>query len=245
MIKIFSDDDIYSKPLSQITDFIFDENVARVFPDMIKRSIPGYAAVIHLTGILTQKLAQKDSYYYDLGCSLGGATLAIRRNLREGDGRILAIDNAVAMLSRCRKFIKQDKSRAPVDLICADIRDIRFKNAAIVVLNYTLQFIPPADRLTLLTQICRGMKADGALILSEKIRFSDPRQQQWFSELYYDFKRYNGYSELEISQKRSALEKKMITDTIDMHKERLRQAGFKNCHIIFQCINFITIVAEK
>ncbi len=238
-------DKIFAAPVDQVGNFSFDEKVAEVFPDMIQRSVPGYANIISAIGMITARFAQPDSQLYDLGCSLGAATLAMRRNLEQQGCRIIGVDNSQAMIERCRLHLNAFKGDTPVEILCDDICNIDINNASIVVLNFTLQFVPVEKRLTLLKKIYAGLRPGGVLVLSEKFSFSDERTNDFLFELHHDFKRANGYSELEISQKRSALEDVMVPDSVDEHKTRLSQVGFNSCELWFQCFNFGSMVAIK
>jgi tRNA (cmo5U34)-methyltransferase len=238
-------DQLYATALDEIVDFRFDETVAGVFPDMIQRSVPGYATVISMIGTLAADFAQPHSRCYDLGCSVGAATLAMRRNISAGNCRIIAVDNAEAMVNRCRDNIIAAGEGVPVDLICSDIRDIAIERASVVVLNYTLQFIAPEQRDAIIARIYAGLQPGGVLVLAEKIRFADPDIDKAMTELHHAFKRTNGYSELEISQKRAALENVLIPETLATHMERLCRAGFASPRVWFQCLNFISMLAIK
>jgi len=238
-------DQLYATALDEIVDFRFDEAVAGVFPDMIQRSVPGYATVISMIGTLAASFAQADSHCYDLGCSVGAATLAMRRNISVRNCRIIAIDNAEAMVARCRDNVAAAGEGIPVDLLCADIGAIAIERASVVVLNYTLQFIAPDQRDVIMARIHAGLKPGGVLVLAEKIRFADPDIDKEMIELHHAFKRANGYSELEISQKRTALENVLIPETLGTHMERLHRAGFTSPRVWFQCLNFVSILAVK
>jgi len=239
-------DAIYAAPLRNIVDFQFDERVVAVFPDMIQRSVPGYGMIIANIGILAAKYAQAGSHCYDLGCSLGAASLAMRQRITAPDCDIIAVDNSPAMIGRARELLALDTGPTiPVTMICTDLLDVAIENASVVVLNFTLQFIPPPRRLALIRRIHAGLRAGGILILSEKIAFREQQRQEFHEELHHDFKRANGYSDLEISQKRSALEKVMIPETLACHRKRLRAAGFSASELWFQCFNFASLVAFK
>ena len=239
-------DAIYAAPLQEMIDFRFDERVVAVFPDMIQRSVPGYGLIISNIGILAAKYAQASSHCYDLGCSLGAVTLAMRQRINQPGCDIIAVDNSQAMIERGRELLARDvASTVPVTMVCGDLQEVTIENASVVVLNFTLQFIPPAQRLALIRRIHAGLRPGGILILSEKIAFSAPERQRFHEELHHDFKRANGYSDLEISQKRSALEKVMIPETLACHHRRLRTAGFSTSDLWFQCFNFASLVAIK
>lgn len=239
-------DNIYNTPLDQVAGFTFDEQVVQVFPDMIKRSVPGYEKIIHTIGMITTRCAQDNSNLYDLGCSLGAATLSMRRGLSKKTGcQIIAVDNSQAMVTQCEQHIHAYKSEVPVTVICDDICDIKIENASVVVLNFTLQFLTPAKRLALLSNIYNGLLPGGILVLSEKFLFEDPVCQNLLIDLHLDFKRTQGYSELEISQKRSSLDNVLISDTVEEHYTRLQQAGFKHNNLYYQCFNFGSIISIK
>ena len=244
MIK--KQDAIYAAPLNEIIDFHFDERVADVFPDMIQRSVPGYGTMISTIGILAEKYAQANSHCYDLGCSLGAVSLAMRQRISQPDCDIIAVDNSPAMIERGQQLLASDANATiPVHMVCADIQDVTIKNASVVVLNFTLQFILPEERSVLIKRIYEGLKPGGILILSEKMAFEEQERQQFHNDSHHDFKRANGYSDLEISQKRTALERVMIPETLDFHQQRLKDAGFKFSDVWFQCFNFSSLVAVK
>ncbi|MCW8828017.1 MAG: carboxy-S-adenosyl-L-methionine synthase CmoA [Gammaproteobacteria bacterium] len=240
-----SKDAIYATPQEYIVDFAFDERVASVFPDMIRRSVPGYGDIIALLGLFAEQYAQPGSTLYDLGCSLGAATLSLRRRIKADGCCIIAVDNAEAMVERCREHIAADLSPTPVEVNCADIREVVIQNASVVVLNFTLQFLPPHERLALLQKIHRGLLPGGVLVLSEKIRFADEQSQRFQESMHLTFKRANGYSAMEVSQKRQALENVLTPDTIEQHRERLSEAGFCQIEPWFQVFNFASIAAFK
>jgi tRNA (cmo5U34)-methyltransferase len=238
-------DQIYARPHDMIVDFRFDEQVAAVFPDMIRRSVPGYDTIIPLLGLFAERYVQAHSKVYDLGCSLGAASLAMRRYITKPGCCIIAVDNAEAMVTQCRANLAKDVSSVAVTVQCADIRNIEFVNASLVVINFTLQFIAPEQRQILLDKIYQGLNPGGALVIADKIVFEHNAQQQFEEAMHLQFKKANGYSELEISQKRTALEKVLIPDTLETHLQRLQQAGFSQAYPWFQCFNFAALCAIK
>lgn len=238
-------DTLYAVPLESMADFAFDERVAAVFPDMIRRSVPGYGILTGLMGIIAGDYAQANSRLYDLGCSLGAATLAMRRRISQPGCRIVAIDSSPAMVERCRENIEADQAPTPVEVLCADIRDVPITQASVVAMNFTLQFIEPAQRLLLLQRIHAGLLPGGVLLLAEKLRFANALEQVGQERMHFAFKRANGYSELEISQKRAALERVLLPDTLDEHRARLRAAGYTQVWPWFQAFNFAALLAVR
>jgi tRNA (cmo5U34)-methyltransferase len=238
-------DRLYGEPRTVIADFVFDERVADVFPDMIQRSVPGYGTIINMIGTLAAQRVRPGTCCYDLGCSLGAASLAISRGVAGRDCRIIAVDNSPAMLERAGDYLLQAKAVPEIQLVCADVVDVPIQAASMVVLNFTLQFIPPAQRSSLLQSIYQGMLPEGMLVLSEKIALASATTQQLFTEMHHSFKRTQGYSELEISQKRTALENVLLPETLATHKERLSAVGFSTVEVWFQCFNFVSLLAIK
>lgn len=227
------------------SDFRFDSAVARVFPDMIRRSVPGYTTIVPMIGIITEQYAQPGSHCYDLGCSLGASTLAMRHGLQFDDCELIGVDNSAAMIERCEHFIALDDHPLPVSLRCEDILITDLSDASVTTLNFTLQFVEPGERLPLLQRIANATRPGGVLILSEKVRFESDSDQDIQTHLHHEFKRANGYSDLEISQKRSALEQVLIPETISDHRERLLSAGFSEVMVWYQCFNFVSMLAIK
>ena len=227
------------------TDFVFDEKVVAVFPDMINRSVPGYTTIIAMIGTLAAEYAQPDSRCYDLGCSLGAASLSMRRSITATGCEIIGIDNSPAMVAGCQEVFAAEDGQVPVTVQCEDILNSTIENASIVVMNFTLQFVQPEQRDALMQKIYTGLLPGGLLILSEKIRFEDAVLNDLFIEMHHRFKEQQGYSRLEISRKRAALEKVLIPEAIGEHERRIQAAGFKSFDVWFQCFNFASMVAVK
>lgn len=239
-------DTIFSEPLQQVPDFAFDARVVEVFSDMINRSVPGYQSILHGIGQLAAQFAQPNTHIYDLGCSLGAATLAMRQQLTASLGvKLFAIDNSQPMTERCQNMLNAYRSDIPVQVDCADVRSYPLHQASVVVMNFTLQFVPPAERLPLLQRIYASLAPGGILILSEKFKAETATNDAMLVELHHEFKRANGYSELEIAQKRAAIENVMRIDTLAAHHERLQHIGFEAPQVWFQCYNFCSMMALK
>lgn len=238
-------DNLFSEPLDQIAPFRFDESVVSVFPDMIKRSVPGYPTIIAMTGVLAARYAQANSHIYDLGCSLGASILSMRQQPLPDSCKIIGIDNSPAMIERCQSVLDTDSNPTPVELRCDDITTANYNNASVIVLNFTLQFVLPEFRDALIHKLVASLRPGGILVISEKVEFTEPSLDQLNIELHHEFKRRNGYSDLEVAQKRSAIENVLIRDSIETHRKRLLSAGCDSANVWFQCFNFASIVALK
>lgn len=237
-------DTLFSKPISS-TPFSFDQGVAEVFPDMIKRSVPGYTRIIQNIEKLASRFVTENTNCYDLGCSLGAASLSMSKGIQTLGNKIIAIDNSRAMLNRCQHHIDAFKHSTVIELHHADITEFSIQNASMVVLNFTLQFVPQEHRKSLLQKIYDGLNPGGLLVLSEKVRFADNKVDQLIIDLHHQFKRENGYSDLEISQKRNSLENVLVPDSLPEHIERLKDVNFSHTSCWYQQFNFVSLLAIK
>jgi len=235
-------DEIY-KDKVDISKFTFDQKVVDVFDDMVLRSVPGYKQMIELIGLAGRTYPVINSNVYDLGCSTGAATLSITSNLKSESVKIFSIDNSQEMLHQCS--INLSGIEADIQYICADIENIQFENASLIVLNLTLQFIKPKNRSRLVKRIYDSLLPGGALIISEKIIHENESINKRLIDFHESFKRENGYSETEIAQKRKAIEDVLIPETIEQHLRRLSDAGFEKPLVQMQCINFASFLAVK
>ncbi|MFT2090714.1 carboxy-S-adenosyl-L-methionine synthase CmoA [Paraglaciecola sp. 2405UD69-4] len=239
-----SKDAIYSKP-QKVDAFSFDQSVAEVFPDMIQRSVPGYNTIVDTIGQISAQFAQPNTSIYDLGCSLGAASLSASKYIQAKNCKIIAVDNSEAMAKRCELHVQAFKANTPITVICNDIQNIDINEASVVIMNFTLQFIDPQLRDAIIQKIYNGLKPGGILILSEKLSHSTQKGNELLIDLHHEFKRRNGYSELEISQKRTALEDVMRIESFEQHKSRITAAGFDDLVHWFTCFNFSSMVAIK
>ena len=238
-------DNLFAHPLGVVPGFVFDQAVVDVFPDMIKRSVPGYETILAHCGELASRYVQADSHCYDLGCSLGASTVAMRSRIEGRNAKIIAVDNSSAMLDKCATILASVASAVSTELVNQDICDTVINNASMVVMNFTLQFVPMAERSALLEKIYAGLNPGGCLVISEKLHFEPESLNTLLSDLHHQFKRAQGYSDLEISQKRDSIENVLIPETLDAHIQRLRACGFQSASPWFQCFNFCSLVAIK
>ncbi len=238
-----STDRLYADTEAAPGSFVFDERVAEVFGDMIRRSVPGYGTVLAMSGVLARNHARPGTVVYDLGCSLGAALAVMAVALPAGTCRLVGVDSSPAMIDKARRLL-DEQGHQTVELHCADIRDFPLADASMVVLNFTLQFLPPEQRLELLRRIRKALVPGGVLVLSEKIAGADPEEERLLTELHHQFKAANGYSRLEIARKRTALEKVLVPETLATHRQRLEAAGFGRVDLWFRCFNFVSLLAR-
>ena len=228
---------------SDISDFSFDENVVAVFDDMVKRSVPGYEAMLKMVGLVARTYGKDHTNYYDLGSSTGATSLALALNSKYKNNKLIAVDNSPQMVKKWQTNLSGKVDN--FEIVCGDINDIYIENASIVVLNLTLQFVEVEKRSILIQKIYDGLIPGGVLIISEKIHFDNKENQEQLVNLHLDFKRANGYSELEIANKRQSLENILVTESKQAHLERLKLCGFRESSCYFQCLNFASFLSVK
>lgn len=238
-------DDIFKNPLKPIPQFEFNDQVARVFDDMLERSIPLYREIINRQAQMIKTFYQANTRIFDLGCSNGNLGRKLGEKMRSVPFEMIAVDNSMPMLQRYAKTVKDSPHGNHVDLVLGNIQDIIISRASVVVINFTLQFLPKKDRDALINKIYEGLVPDGILLFSEKVIHPDRDLSDLQTDFYYGFKKENGYSELEISQKREALENFLIPETIENHLTRLNHAGFHQIDIWLKWFNFSSWICVK
>lgn len=241
-------DTLFAVAQDEIARFCFDEKVAGCFSDMIYRSVPGYGQMLGMLPILVAPLVKQATYpvrIYDLGTSLGACSLALCQAFAPDTLEICAVDVSAPMLERARTNFATHCPNHKVDTLLADIADVQFAPCQVVILNLTLQFLPVEARFLVLKRAFDALTTGAILILSEKVHYADATYQDTLTGLHYEFKRQNGYSELEIAQKRDALLDVLRTDTLEMHHARLKKAGFGQVVTWCQFLQFASMVAVK
>jgi tRNA (cmo5U34)-methyltransferase len=231
-------DKVYQQAQPHIVDFAFNQAVVDVFPDMIRRSVVGYETIIPTTGLIAARHLRDDGLAFDLGCSLGATAVALLNQHNSPDIRVIGIDNSPAMIERATELNDDPRLTFRLD----DIVNVDVSDASVTILNFVLQFLRPEERLGVLKQIRKQMAGDGLLIVSEKVHDSDPENDRFFDETHLAWKQANGYSELEISQKRSALENIMKIDSSDAHLQRFTAAGFSRVVPWYRCLNWASFL---
>lgn len=225
--------------------FQFNERVADVFDDMLDRSVPFYKQVIEMTVEILDRSLQAGDTVYDLGCSTGTTLIALAGKLESENLKFIGIDNSKAMLDKAMRKAEMFSMADRIDFVEMDIIQAELSGAGGIMLNYTLQFIKPSTRAEFLKNIYSGLRHNGVLVLSEKIVCQDKQLDQQFLDSYHQFKKRRGYSELEIANKREALENVLLPLTIQENYDLLMQAGFSRVETFFQWFNFVSFVACK
>lgn len=240
-----SKDEVFRKEIEKVSDFKFGTNVAGVFDDMVSRSVPFYGEIQRMIAELASTYAKEGTDVYDLGCSTGNSLVGMDTMVNK-DVQFIGVDDSMEMLDKCRTKLNEVGFSRRYELRCADLnKGIKIQNATVVVVCLTLQFVRPLHREKLLKNIYDGLNHGGVLILVEKILAEENKFNRDFIEYYYDYKRRNHYSELEISQKREALENVLVPYKLSENITLLRDKGFAHCEVFFKWYNFAGLVAVK
>jgi len=244
MENIINQDKIFEQQFESVKSFAFDQQVADVFADMIKRSVPGYDSILKSIAMFCMRYAQKNTNIYDLGCSLGAVAVTAAIATKDKNCHVVAVDTSQPMLRKCQEIINRNQLSDIIKLVNEDICQLKMNNASVVVSNFTLQFIPQTGRLKVIKNIYHGLNPGGVFIISEKFK-SDKDNDDFLIKHYHAYKKLNGYSNKEIQRKRQALQNVLIPDTLEEIKSRLSSAGFSPVIKWFQCFNFASFIAIK
>lgn len=238
-------DSIYSQVQPTVAPFEFDDKVVQVFDDMISRSVPLYRESLNRQSELAAHFYKDQSVIYDLGCSNGNFGLQFIQRMEGQPFEMVGIDTSQPMLNQYLSRLKDLPSNDQVELCCQGIENYPFKSASVIVINLTLQFLSLEVRSALIKRLYDALLTGGILLLTEKIVHQDQELSQLQQDWYYRFKKENGYSQLEISQKRDALENVLIPETIEQHQARLETAGFKQIDVWLKWFNFASMICVK
>ncbi|PLX88913.1 MAG: carboxy-S-adenosyl-L-methionine synthase CmoA [Desulfuromonas sp.] len=238
-------DKIYAEPREPVAPFEFNRQVVEVFDDMLGRSVPLYHESIRRQAQIAASRYQPATRIYDLGCSNGNFGLAFCDEIAAQDFEMVAVDNSVPMLTTYGQRLAERTVSGHIQLLDQDIRTVELNRASVVVINLTLQFLPVADRDALIRDVYRCLVPGGVLLLTEKVVHENAEMNDLEQDFYYRFKAENGYSQMEISQKREALENVLVPESIEVHQQRLQQSGFNAVDVWLKWFNFASILAMK
>jgi tRNA (cmo5U34)-methyltransferase len=231
----------------RVEDFKFNEEVVNVFDDMVVRSVPFYEELQRMLGEIAKGYCKPNTRIYDFGCSTGTTLMSLMHEVDDASVSFVGIDNSKFMLEKAKANVQKYKKKSEVSFIEADLNkvDMPIEDASVVIMNWTLQFVRPIYRAALLKHIYDGMAPGGVLLICEKILLDDSNLNRLYIDLYYAFKRRNGYSELEIAQKREALENILMPCTVKENVELLKGAGFGYVDTFFRWYNWAGIISLK
>lgn len=237
--KVFQDKELAAQ------DFQFTPQVAEVFDDMLERSVPFYKETVGMVASLLEHFVDKHERVYDLGCSTGATLIELSRKLAHLDLHYTGVDNSAAMISKASLKAEMYTCSDKIQFVEADILEFTPEGPSAIIMNYTLQFVRPLLRQDYISKLYDVLKPGGVLVISEKTICHDPILNRSFIKFYLDFKRHQGYSEIEITKKREALENVLVPCSAEENLKMLQTAGFKGVEQYFQWFNFACFIAVK
>ena len=238
-------DEVFKGEIEKVGDFKFNTNVAKVFDDMVSRSVPLYEEIQRMITELAANHAKEGTDVYDLGCSTGTTMIGMNTMVNQNI-HFIGVDDSQEMLDKCKSKLRDFGFSRSYELRCSDLNQgVKITNASVVVLCLTLQFVRPIYREQLVKNIYEGLNAGGVLILVEKILAEDSMFNRDFINYYYNYKRRNHYNEMEISQKREALENVLVPYKLSENISLLNHRGFTHTEVFFKWYNFAGLIAVK
>lgn len=235
------EDRVFDKPIKE--QFSFSAEVAMVFDDMLNRSVPYYQDVLKLVVDISQEFLKENSLIFDIGCSTGSTMIELSKRTNHKI-ECCGIDTSMHMIEKARSKA-QAFGIENMRFLCQDVFDVDMKKADFIISNYTLQFIRPLLREKLIKKIYNSLNDGQIFIFSEKVISENKLLNKIYIDKYYEFKKTQGYSEYEISQKREALENVLVPYSVEENLKMIKDSGFKSCDIIFKWYNFATFIAIK
>lgn len=220
----------------------FDAEVTRVFDAMLENSIPGYRDMRRCVTEVARKFVEPRGRVVDIGASRGDAIAPLIEH------EPLASYVAVEVSEPMRRVLHERFAGYPVSILDHDLRidHSAFAERTDAVLSVlTLMFIPVEHRYRLLGSIYGSLKPGGALVLVEKVMSDDAATDRLLTELYYEFKAENGYTQEAITRKRLSLEGVLVPMTCDWNRRMLATTGFAHVECFWRSLNFCGLVAVK
>jgi len=239
-------DALFKSPMERKNDFDFGPKTAKVFDDMLSRSVPFYEEIQFMIVELVEKFSSKKPVIYDLGCSTGTTMVMIAEKLKDKKPLLVGLDYSEAMLEKTKQKLEKLNHMSEFKLIKGDLNEeMKFNKADTFIMNLTMQFVRPIFRDRLIENIYKNLKQAGCFIMVEKVLDEDSMLNRVFIDLYYNFKKRKGYSELEIAQKRETLENVLVPYRVNENIELLKRNGFNTVDIFFRWYNFAGFIAIK
>lgn len=229
-------------------DFVFDQNVADVFDDMLDRSIPFYGEIQRMSVELgSHFLSTRGGVVYDIGCSTGNTLVQLMRVTDPRAGvRFVGVEPSAAMRQQCREKIRASELTHQIELLGDSVEDLpELPGAQVVIMLFTLQFVRPPQRDAVLVKIRDSLESGGALLLGEKVLADDTSLARTYIDLYHAYKERSGYSRTEIARKREALENVLVPYRVSENRDALLRAGFSRVDEVFRWYNFAVYLAVR
>ena len=220
----------------------FGGKVADTFEDHIERSVPFYREGHDIVAKLSDYFLYDGAAAVEIGCSTGAL---LRSVAKWNEGKRVQYTGIEVVPEMVR--VAQDRCEGfpSMAIVEGDALDMDFAPADLVVSYYTVQFIRPAQRQSLIDKIYRSLNWGGAFIMFEKVRAPDARFQDIITGLYTEHKLEQGFAEKEIVQKTRSLKGVLEPFSTQGNRDMLERAGFKDQMSVFKHICFEGFLAIK
>lgn len=234
-------DEIFKDKLEK--QFEFDESVVSVFDDMIDRSVPFYREQISLIAHFASLSLSEGGRVYDLGSSTGNVLFELYKSI-PSHTELIGLDSSLAMIERARLKARAYEA-CNIKFLHQDFLEYEFLPSKVMIASWTMQFVRPLMREKMIGKIYQSLEHNGIFLMSEKMVSSDKVLDRLMIERYHQYKATQGYSQIEINQKREALENVLVPYTQEENFSMLKNAGFKSVEILFKWVNFALLIARK
>jgi tRNA (cmo5U34)-methyltransferase len=223
----------------------FDEEVSRVFDDMLARSIPQYETMREAVTLVASAFLSRYPRVVDIGCSRGEALDSIRALVPPADGQFTGLEISEPMIAAAMERFSVD---GRVKILEHDLRKtlpLHEGTTDVVLSVLTMMFVPVNYRMRLLRDVYRALRRGGALVLVEKVMGEGPDSDDLFTANYHRKKADSGYTPDEIQRKRLSLEGVLVPMTPSWNEHMLRRTGFRDVDCFWRWMNFAGWVAIK
>lgn len=223
----------------------FSGETTKSFDEHVTKSVPLYLEGHDLVCDISDFFAKPDSVIYEVGCSTGTLTLKLaQHNKLKPEARFIGIDVEADMIAVAEQK-REENPELNVDFITADALTVEMEPADLILCYYTVQFINPSARQTLIDKLYQTLNWGGALLLFEKVRGADARFQDILTALYTDYKLRMGYSAEDIVSKSRSLKGVLEPFSTQGNIDMLKRAGFDDINTILKYLCFEGFIAIK
>lgn len=225
--------------------FVFDQAVSDVFDDMISRSVPFYHEMQQLICDLTQQFIQPDTHVLDFGCSTGTTLISLSKAICPSHLiSFRGFDNSLPMLEKARN--RAQNAEQVIDFQFQDLnQSFEIPVCSVAIFNLVLQFLQPSRRGSLVEDLYKSLMPGGLVIVIEKVSPEDESLLHLWTTLYHQFKKRQGYTDIEILRKQAALTKVLIPWKASETMALFKDSGFSKIESIFQWQHFMGFMALK
>ena len=214
----------------------FTPEVAEVFPEHVRASVPFYDAIQDLIAEASDWLVPPGGHVADLGASTGITCCRIAERHPSRDITFDLYDDQPAMLKHAETALRALPGGRRCVFHAARIQDgpLTHVNADLTLVLFTLQFLSQPDRIKALRLAREHSAATGALIVAEKIRPLDSRWAEIGNDASHDWKAAQGITDAAIRAKARALRGILVPHSQAALTSMITTAGWKSPEVLFR-----------